>query len=416
MHEEVSTRQLHAVLCRIGNAHYTSSNNECTYSYMAKLGKPKGARNKKTLERLDQVAANSANATSSSDSLPSLSRSVEPERETSVPMTSPGPITPWMHWSALASTGVSTDGDLNMSLEDQNLQSLFDLDPSLNSGQMDRSFLQLIVVPPQFQMLTPGLTDPGQDPGLHRFPGSYNGSSISTSENEKMASEGRHPATTAQQTPGLRINTLLQSARESDAARSSMSQMGHLSRSDEDEEGESGICECLSALTDRLCVMNAMERKHVRISIDRIFSEANKVLDNAVVVLGCQQCRVDSKVLLMIITMLQTVFNWAMQEQQSTWEPQNIPAVAFGKWTISEEESKMVKTLLVDRVLTRSSSMTDVLRQRITHISHMANNKKVSYQVMDAVTLEFTLQRLVFSVREVIRCVKRDMPRPSSST
>lgn len=231
-----------------------------------------------------------------------------------------------------------------------------------------------------------------------------------------MSSEGRPPATTVQQTTGLRINTPLQSARESDAARSSMPQVGHLSRNDEDEEGESSTCDCLRALTDQLCIMNAMERKNVRISIDHIFSEASKVLDNAVVALSCQQCRIDSKVLLLIITMLQTVFNWAMQEQQSTWKPQNIPAVAFGKWTISEEESRMVKTLLVDRVLTRSNSITDVLRQRITHISHMANNKKVPYQVMDAVTLEFTLQRLVFSVKEVIRCVKRDTPCPPSST
>lgn len=110
---------------------------------MAKLGKPKGARNKKTLERLDQVAAYSANAASSSDSLPSLSRSVEPERETSVPMTSPAPITPWMHWSALSSTGVSTDGDFNMAFEEQNIQSLFDLEPSLNFGPMDRSLFQV---------------------------------------------------------------------------------------------------------------------------------------------------------------------------------------------------------------------------------------------------------------------------------
>lgn len=40
-----------------------SSNLTCTYSYMAKLGKPKGSRNKRTLERLGLAIAGGANST-----------------------------------------------------------------------------------------------------------------------------------------------------------------------------------------------------------------------------------------------------------------------------------------------------------------------------------------------------------------
>jgi hypothetical protein len=204
----------------------------------------------------------------------------------------------------------------------------------------------------------------------------------------------------------------LQTAAESVTARRSMPQTGHSSGSDEDEERETCACECLRTLADQLCFLNAIERKHMRPPLDSIFSRASKILDHAASALNCQQCWIDSKVLTLIITTLQTVFNWAMQEQQSSLEKaQNIPVVVFGRWTVSEEESKMVKAILVDRVLSRSNSTTDVLRQRITHISRMANNQRVPYQVMDVVTLEFILQRLIFSVKEVMHFVKRERER-----
>jgi hypothetical protein len=110
---------------------------------MAKLGKPKGVRNKRTLEKLDQMATNSANAASSTDSQPFLDRGVEPGQETSAPMTTPVPITPWMHWSALSSTGTVTDDQLSMCLDEQIIQNPFDLDASLHSGSIDRGLLQV---------------------------------------------------------------------------------------------------------------------------------------------------------------------------------------------------------------------------------------------------------------------------------
>ncbi|EED13065.1 hypothetical protein TSTA_055670 [Talaromyces stipitatus ATCC 10500] len=315
---------------------------------MAKLGKPKGTRNKKTLERLNQMAQNNRDTTSSSESQQSRGQDIELEQDLTGSASTPASITQWMNWPALSSTCTGIDSDIDLGLDIPSIPSTFGLDAFLSSLPIDEGL---------------------QKPLASIFTDSGNPS-------------GKRPL----------IQTL------------------DLSSSDDDESGNS--CECLRILTEQLCILNTMERRHAWISLDAIFSKTSHILDIAASVLDCQQCGIDSKVLLLIMILLQTVFNWAMLEQHHCGDNSNTPTVVFGKWKMSGEESDMVKTMLVNRVLARSSSITDKLRQRVTHISHMANNNTVPYQLMDAGTLEFALQRLVFSVREVVHRVKSKTIQP----
>lgn len=247
----------------------------------------------------------------------------------------------------------------------------------------------------------------------HSSPDSSNSSDVSTLRRRKTEPHSSQPIITFQQMHASSGVTAPQITKLSDTEKRPMVQTFDLSSgSDDDEAGNCSACECLRALTDQLCVVNAMERRHVWIPVDTIFSKTSTILDSAASALECQQCGIDSKVLLLVMTLLQTVFNWAMLEQQHCGDNSNTPVVVFGKWKMSGEESDIVKAILVNRVLARSSSITDKLRQRVIHVSRMANNNTVPYQVMDAATLEFVLQRLVFSVREVVHRVKSKTIQP----
>lgn len=170
------------------------------------------------------------------------------------------------------------------------------------------------------------------------------------------------------------------------------------SRSNDDETGNRSSCECLRKLTEQLCILNDKERQHGDIPLESILSHASVILNMLESAVDCQECRRDSKALLLMMTLLQTVFNWAMLEQRHCDDKSNIQPVVFGKWTISAEENNLEKGAPINMIWVRSTSAVDKFRQRITG---MVNNEASPYQVMDVATLEFVLQRLVFSIMEV---------------
>lgn len=115
----------------------TQSNIECIYSYMAKLGKPKGTRNKKTLERLNQMAMNTGETTSTSESQQSRGQDIELDQDTTGSATTPASLTQWMHWPGLTSTYASLDSEIDLNLDLPSIPSAFGLDTFLNSLPVD---------------------------------------------------------------------------------------------------------------------------------------------------------------------------------------------------------------------------------------------------------------------------------------
>lgn len=104
---------------------------------MAKLGKPKGTRNKKTLERLNQMALNNGETTSASGSQQSQSQDTELEQDITGSVTTPASMEQWLNWPALSSTYASADSDINLSLDVPIIPSTFGLEAFLNSLPVD---------------------------------------------------------------------------------------------------------------------------------------------------------------------------------------------------------------------------------------------------------------------------------------
>lgn len=81
--------------------HCKNHRHDCHYSVAARIGKPKGSRNRKTLARLREAALNSAGATSEPSAFPMSA--AYPATTTSAPFSAPATTTEW----DISSYGVS---------------------------------------------------------------------------------------------------------------------------------------------------------------------------------------------------------------------------------------------------------------------------------------------------------------------
>ncbi|KUI71286.1 Thiamine repressible genes regulatory protein thi5 [Cytospora mali] len=357
------------VRCSGGNpcqrCHDMSNPSECNYSYMAKLGKPKGSRNKKTL------AASRPDLHRNPASEPGPSGQPMPLHEVNLrglaarphfePNHIPGTYHPDMGhrlsyssliakdmWSAVSDPqgfhndpDISADealtGDFGASWVDMELQRMLDAVPGEKS--------------------TPS---PFTDVGLDAMPPSANDRSCS---------------------PTLVFQPV---SKVSDQA-----------------------CDCFKQLTDQLHDLNITERQQTIISSETTLQKSHVVLVCIEGILTCQHCRLDSKILLLVMTVLQTVLNWicvGYKEHRS--KAREIPAIYFGAWKVPDADGHHIQGLLTSRVLAGLQSIVDIIRLRMDEIALGASRTKGMYQYMDVESLRHALQRLVASLGEAAGLAK----------
>lgn len=113
---------------------------ECIYSYVAKLGKPKGARNKKTLERLNQMALEG----STSEEEKSGGQNIKLEQVATGSTASPSSMTQqWMELPEVSSIYFDIGADINLSLEIPRTPSTCGLDAFFDPLSIDESLQQV---------------------------------------------------------------------------------------------------------------------------------------------------------------------------------------------------------------------------------------------------------------------------------
>lgn len=173
------------------------------------------------------------------------------------------------------------------------------------------------------------------------------------------------------------------------------------------EVGEMGCCGCLKRLTDHLCHLNTIERKQDIICLDTTLSKTDTTLSCAESVLECHHCRLDSKVVLLIMTVLQTALNWlSVEYRHRAYARRRLPPIHFGSWKVPEADGDLIKKLLTNRILATADSVASTLRLRMDEITLKASKQNMSSRFMDAESLQQTLQRLTSSLRELAEHVK----------
>ncbi|KAL7954578.1 hypothetical protein V8C34DRAFT_17174 [Trichoderma compactum] len=162
-------------------------------------------------------------------------------------------------------------------------------------------------------------------------------------------------------------------------------------------------CICLKMLTGMQCSLSGIERKQGNRRLDIILSMATIILDCSSRALACDPCLLDSQVLFLTMGLLQTVFNWAIINcnNAKSQEAHRPPSINFGTWNVSEEEGTAVKLLLVNRIMAKSKSTVNIIRQRIDSISSTETQSR--YQPIDSQILYVTLKRLADALAEVRR-------------
>lgn len=344
---------------------------------MAKLGKPKGSRNKKTLERLAAAPRSEATRTHSergpSKRAPSLSDiqyrplAVQPGFE---PHSMPGTYPPSSSYVVHGTTSPHMNSnDLWSSVSDSHEYEYPAVDIALHSAETVHS---------AEEAFTGDLGANWVDMEWHHILG----------------------ANAPEKPPSFGLDDMSRSA-------------GHSSGSptlflESEAGGSDQSCTCFKRLTDHLCDLNIIERQQDIIPCDTMLQKANTIVTCTESVLSCHHCRLDSKILMLIMTVLQTVLNWVCVEHKQCKQQnaRELPAVHFGDWKVPESDGLLIQGLLTSRVLVSFQSTVNMLRLRLDEIVLGASKTKRVYQHMDIDSLRHALQRLMTSLGELAGLAK----------
>ncbi|KAL7915495.1 hypothetical protein GGI35DRAFT_436984 [Trichoderma velutinum] len=388
-----------------------NSNLQCTYSYMAKLGKPKGSRNKRTLERLGLAIAGGANSTVSAriqasannafqgdwpimlnihhdqqdKGMPATAISPSPEANASLPtissITAP---------SCTACTPVINDPSPDLSME---LSSILDFEMPLFFSAQSPTGKDSEFMPDFLDMF---------------FTSNPNTDILPNSQDSDLAVGRRSQIDSYEVVANGSPSSLLQpnnsnSLNSPQEAHKKPKQCPQLRGEQRETASPLSNCICLKMLTGMQCSLNGIERKHGNRRLDIILSMATMILDCSSRALACDPCLLDSQVLFLIMILLQTVFNWAIVNcnNAKSREAHKPPSINFGTWNVSEEEGAAVKLLLVNRIMAKSRSTVNILRQRIDNIS--STEAESRFQPIDSQILYVTLKRVADALAEVRR-------------
>lgn len=166
------------------------------------------------------------------------------------------------------------------------------------------------------------------------------------------------------------------------------------------------VCTCFKGLTEHLHQLNVTERQQSVICLDMTFARTDTVLHFAQVVLSCHFCRLDSKVLLLVMTIVQTVLNWVKVVTGGKGPSRDLPPIHFGEWKVPETDGHLIKEVLTSRILTSSINVVKTLCLKMRDFADEAGKQGLSYQVMDSESLEQMLRRLRKSLQDLADSVQ----------
>ncbi|KAK4172023.1 hypothetical protein QBC36DRAFT_248437 [Triangularia setosa] len=361
-------------------------NLECQYSYMGKLGKPKGSRNKKTLERLAATAPRADDRSANCHPVSAMSLQGVSDMD--------------MYSSMHSSHGFSDDA----------MQQLFS--PASQSHSRSHSSIYLentgLTHPEAFALPAQGTQIDEDFLGV--------GAMISSASMEDSDHAEQHPCPS--------VTSSITAVPSCWRAATSLPKDHHSTNNHpETKSKNNGTCQCLKQLTDHLCHLNDIERKLQQdpIRLDTTLSETDATIDCGENALECHHCRLNSKVILLIMTLLQTVLNWVTVEYKqqplagTMVTTKRLPPVTVGSWKIPNPDAQLVVLLLTNRVLTGADAVVSTLRLRMDEISLKAskqgNSMRNCYKYMDAEVLQQALQRLTGSLRELDEVVSAGEPK-----
>ena len=157
-------------------------------------------------------------------------------------------------------------------------------------------------------------------------------------------------------------------------------------------------CHCLRTYTDTLCQLQTIEKRRYPIQTDILLTCTNLVLSMTSKQSKCPRCLLDSRVLMQIIMIFQTIFTWA---QSQCFVPNNrhFPdsVITLGRHELTKEETCLVKSALVAHALNNTTAALKAIMARIKH-TMITPQEKHSWEGGDTRDELKDLQRLMESL------------------
>ena len=119
----------------------------------------------------------------------------------------------------------------------------------------------------------------------------------------------------------------------------------------EDAHSQPLPCSCLQKYAHVLCQLQTIEKRQFPVQADTLLTCIKLALGTTQDHPKCKHCSFDSRVLVQIIMIFQTIFTWAQSQFRGSADFLAEPAMSLGRHELTQDEMNFVKGALVARAL-----------------------------------------------------------------
>ncbi|KAL8756520.1 MAG: hypothetical protein Q9199_002884 [Rusavskia elegans] len=368
----------------------------CHYSPAARIGKPKGSKNKKTLERFHRNVDKNGGSDNgdgfarllqprtvhgrpapAQDRAPNQTNELREDNKNQNPysISDFGLLSPSIDAfldslnpspSAAADRLNGADGDEPVIVQSMNLD-MPDF-AELGGANEEPSWGDALangwnpLSSTSEQQLVPGATDAGSPPSMHSYSSVLDGASPISLDAVAAQLEDSHASTIVSfgQSPG----------------------------------SQSLPCSCLRKYTDVLCQLQTIEKRQLPVETDTLLTCTNLVISMTERQTKCAECHHDARVLMQLVMVYQTILTWVqgLYESNSSCQDQHM---TLGRHELTKEERRYIRVALVVRVL---KCNTATLRSITSRTSNAALTRRGEDSWSQGATELHNVQRIVNSL------------------
>lgn len=140
------------------------------------------------------------------------------------------------------------------------------------------------------------------------------------------------------------------------------------------------LCQCLRKYSDLVSQLQTIEERQQPIKLDTLLTCANVVLAVTESRIQCPQCLQDTRVLMQLAIIFQTMMTWT--KVQCRPASNNSPDIhmVLGRHELTWEECSFVKTRLLARLLNRTSTVLSTMMARTEQVTINRQGKQAQAQ------------------------------------
>ena len=154
-------------------------------------------------------------------------------------------------------------------------------------------------------------------------------------------------------------------------------------------------CRCMRKQSDALCQLQTIEKQQCPVKVDTILTCVSVVLRTTEEYLRCTECRDDSRTLVQVIMIFQTIFSWVQAQCHSPGMPCPDLSLTLGLYEVSREESRMVKLVLISNALEKTRTTLKLLSSRVEQlVASRPGNQLWEFERADLRNLQHLIRSL----------------------